>query len=69
MSSYQDVPLEDHFQAVVRMTSTCGGHVEAEAGPRHALAQSWFWQCLRGTGGLIMVCFSGCCLHQNTGQP
>lgn len=23
------MPLEDHFQAVVRMTSTCGGQVEA----------------------------------------
>lgn len=55
MSLYQDVPLEDHFQAVVRMTLTCGGQVEAEGGPRQPLGSKlvlavppWDWRVNHG---------------------
>lgn len=56
ISLYQDVPLEDHFQAVVRMTSTCGGQVEAGGwGPRQPLGWKlvlavppWDWRVNHG---------------------
>ena len=64
------MPFEDYFHAVVMMTSMCGGQAGAGGGGKDSpLAGSWFWQCLRGAGGLSIVCFSGCCLHQKSGQP